>query len=196
MNRHEFFQKLNGVVKQQDDGTKISWAYWLAKSTHRTQLRINGERYFEHCRRVALNLVHYGPTDADEIITALLHDCLEDGFLPQDFIKALFGDFIAKGVEVLSKYRPRFNGAGIITEKIRISDDDYYRDISCAPSWIRRIKLADRLDNIRDLGVRTPERRQQYIQETKTYLMPLARITDERFLKALEERCEIHAGKV
>lgn len=189
MNRKEFFEKLNGTVTA-GDLVSISQAYWLAKVTHRGQKRKNGERYFEHCRRVAITLVKYGPTNVNEIIIAFLHDCVEDGFIPQDLIRVLFGEFVAQGVEILSKYRPRFDGAtGKIKEKIRISDSKYYRGISSATPLIRRVKLADRLDNVRDLNVRPPRRRREYILETKKYILPIARATDLRFLKALERKC-------
>lgn len=56
----------------------IQDAYWMAKDGHRRQRRDDGERYFEHPRRVAAILIHIGRQDTALIVTALLHDLVED----------------------------------------------------------------------------------------------------------------------
>lgn len=81
MNRSRFFTAIRGALLTEEI-TPIFHAYWLAKRVHHNQLRDEGGRYFEHCRRVAKILLDNPPTSVTEVITALLHDCIEDGFLP------------------------------------------------------------------------------------------------------------------
>lgn len=206
MNREEFFLKFAFVLDTKDV-KRISHAYWLAKEVHRNQKRDGGERYFEHCRRVACLLLEYqsmgfisGPTllecvelgiDANEIIVALLHDCIEDGFIPGDFMETLFGKVIAEAVRLLSNIVPYYDDVNGVKEKRRKTEKAYYRGIMNAPLLVRRVKLADRLDNLRDMKPWSTKRKQKYIAETKKYILPIARITNKRFLNALEQEIRI-----
>jgi GTP diphosphokinase / guanosine-3',5'-bis(diphosphate) 3'-diphosphatase len=190
MNRKEFFEKLPYYFSKKDR-VRIVRAYWLAKEVHRSQKRDGGERYFEHCRRVACFLIDYGPTNADEIITALLHDCVEDGFIPADLLTMLFGQPVADAIDALSKVTLIFNEhTGAIKEKTKKDTDEYWQIIAKSPAWIRRVKLADRMDNINDMDVWSKERQWKYIAETKKYILPIARATDFRFTEALQTKCE------
>lgn len=195
MNRKEFFTKINGFVSAEEH-VRISQAYWLAKEIHRNQKRDGGERYFEHCRRVALYLIEndpgaYGerrasPASANEIIVALLHDCIEDGFIPKDLLEKLFGSEVAEAVEKLSKVIPVFDEeTGAVKEKIKKNLDEYYQKIAESPVWIRRIKFADRLDNLRSMNVWPEKRKQKYIAETEKYILPIACETDMQFYNEL-----------
>ncbi|KKS37735.1 MAG: hypothetical protein A3G49_05740 [Candidatus Sungbacteria bacterium RIFCSPLOWO2_12_FULL_41_11] len=185
MNRKEFFDKINGFVSVEDN-KKISQAYWLAKEVHREQKRDGGERYFEHCRRVALFLIEHGSTNADEIITALLHDCVEDGFVPDDLLEKLFGATVSGAVETLSKITRIFDEAtGAVKEKKKKNLDDYFRKIFESAVFIRRVKLADRLDNLRSMDIWPEKRKQKYLLETEKYILPIALATDMRFYNEL-----------
>ena len=115
MNRREFFEKVIKCANQNpEELQKIGWAYWLAKETHRNQKRDGGERYFEHCRRTAIILMEHGKTNAQEIMMALLHDCVEDGYVPRDIIEKLFGKEIAEGVGLLSKCETTIDKFGFV----------------------------------------------------------------------------------
>lgn len=185
MNRKEFFEKVNGFVKV-EERKKISQAYGLAKKFHLLQKRDGGERYFEHCRRVACLLIDNGRVSSKEIITALLHDSVEDCFIPEDLLEELFGGEVAEAVEKLSKIIPVFDEeTGAVKEKIKKPLDEYYRVIAEAPVWNRRIKLADRLDNLRSMDVWPEKRRQKYFAETEKYILPMALVTDILFYRAL-----------
>src|SRR4051794_24812158 len=72
------FQERLDVFNPQDK-KDINFAYQLAKSAHRGQMRVGKDRYFEHLRAVTLILldeVHI--TDPSIIKAALLHDSMED----------------------------------------------------------------------------------------------------------------------
>ena len=185
MNRKKFFEKVNGFVSGGEWG-RISHAYWIAKEAHRAQKRDCGERYFEHARRVACILIDRGGVSADEIIISLLHDCIEDTWIPGDLIGALFGVIVAESVEILTKIIPLFDEAtGAVKEKKKKDSGAYYRAIADAHVSARRVKLADRLDNVRSMGVWPDARIQKYIMETERYVLPIAHATDRWFAEEI-----------
>lgn len=188
MNRQEFFEKIGYLTA--DEIMKVSWAYAVAKRFHDEQKYGNG-RYFEHLKRVALNCIEHDLKSVDDIIIALLHDVIEDCFIPEGLFEKLFGEFVADAVEILSKKTPVYDSAnGRVTDKKRKSDDDYFGGIASANKRIRMIKLADRLDNVRHLEDFEKERRQEYIIETEKYVLPIAKGTDETFYKEIKAECE------
>ena len=180
MNRQKFFYQFKGVFSKEDI-LKISWAYWIAKEAHRNQKRDEGDRYFEHSRRVScLTFASTRPKkdeapSANEIITALLHDCVEDCFPPQNFLRTLFGEEVALGVDTLSKINPVFDEAtGTIIEKKKKNLQEYYAKIANSDMWIRRIKLCDRFDNLSGMDVWPEARKEKYRKETGEYILPIA----------------------
>ncbi len=182
MNRKEFFEKISEVVPKKDL-PKIQQAYWLAKNAHRGQKRESGERYFEHCRRVAIRQQR-----AKAIIIALLHDCVEDCFIPRDLIKKIFGDYVSNGVNILSKVKPAsFDDRTGQIKKVRISDKEYFQNVAAASTAIRLIKLGDRLDNVSTLNKRLRYKQQEYIAETEKYILPIAKKTDKELHRLLSE---------
>jgi len=202
MNRKKFFElAYKSLQLDKDDLDQLQWAYWLAKNAHRNQERDGGERYFEHCRRVAVLFIKYlkDTENWDElidgrlnyreyVIVALLHDCIEDCFLPPRFIDKLYWDGIADAVGRLSKIKRNVRN-GVI-KKIRISDKNYYDRITESDFGIRIIKCLDRLDNIRDFKEWAKNRIEKYIAETKKYILPITKKTDEKLFKDLCEEIE------
>ncbi len=67
MNRETFFDTIHTLVDP-SELIMVSHAYWLAKQVHREQTRDSGERYFEHCRRVALNLAWLPSVTASDFV--------------------------------------------------------------------------------------------------------------------------------
>lgn len=195
VNRETFFAKFNTILDE-EDVSRIAKAYWLAKETHRTQKRDGGERYFEHCRDVACILIDSGSViDPSETIVALLHDCIEDGFIPQDILVSLFGRYIADAVALLSKLVPVYDPqTGHIVEKRKKTQEEYFGAIASASRWIRRIKLADRLHNLQTMGSWDRARQQKYIAETETYILPIARMTDQILAEAVEAKVKKFSG--
>ena len=191
MNRQQFFDQFKGVFNKEEI-LKISWAYHLAKKEHQKQKRDSGERYFEHCRRVALQVFCYpqlsGAPSVKEIIVSLLHDCVEDQFPPPRLIQTLFGEEIASGVDTLSKVTPVFDEAtGKIIKKEKKDLKEYYQKIANSDIWIRRIKLCDRLDNLRSMDIWPKARQEKYIKETWEFIMPMALQTDRQLYEWLKK---------
>lgn len=172
-----------------EDRERIEWAYSLAKNYHRPQARDNSERYFEHCKAVALISLEFPPTCPSEIVLCLLHDIYEDQFVPRGMIRRLFGERIDEGLRALSNCRPFYRTRAMI-EKVDRSKDEYYSGLMDAPLVVRRVKLADRLHNLRTLSECKSEKIRRKVVETVQYIYPLAEMTDERFLNAIRQECE------
>jgi len=173
MNRREFFEKAKKVVRA-EDLSKIKSAYWLSKAAHRLQKRDSGERYFEHCRRTAVLFMDYCNTPSDKIrmangiIIALLHDCVEDCFLPEILLSRLFDEYIASSIEMLSKIKIKQNPRNGEIKKARKSDKKYYNKIRKSEPGTRIVKCLDRLDNLRTMQeVWARSRQEAYMAETK-----------------------------
>lgn len=196
MNRKKFFQTLPKRFTERDR-IRIAHAYWLAKETHRRQNRRGtGERYFEHCRRVTNILLANceEKVTPKEIISALIHDCWEDGFIPQELIRKLFGASVARALDALSKTTLAYDATSGFIRKTRKSNREYYRAITQSPPWVRRIKIADRIDNLKDIrnnAAWIEEKRCEYTQETKHYIFPIAETTDTKLYHVLKERLGI-----
>lgn len=180
MSRTEFFRKIADILKP-EDVQQVAWAYWLAKEVHRTQKRDDGERYFEHCRRVSLLAIEYGCNRADSIIIALLHDALEDSFITPAVIRKLFGAEVEGALRALSKTETSFYEHDGSIRKTKKDLEGYFLEIKNNPKInVRVIKCADRLDNLQNLSAWSRARRLRYVVETRKYLMPIALSVSKR----------------
>ncbi len=174
-----------------EDRDRIEWAYSLAKYYHLPQVRDSGERYFEHCKAVAMILIDFPPTSPSEVIMALLHDICEDQFVPRGMLRQLFGEEIANGLKLLSNQKTIYRTRARI-DKIDRPKEEYFGALLSAPLGVRRTKLADRLHNLRTIWDCPPDKVTRKIDETMKYVVPIAEITDNRFLKAIQEECGKH----
>ena len=178
MGRDMFFERVEDELGFESPDWLL-WAYSLAKYFHRPQTRDNGQRYFEHCREVSLILLDLGPTTSEELAVALLHDIYEDQFVPAGMIEKLFGWEIDDALRVLSKEKMTYRKRGLI-EKRKVDLENYFRQIISDTLLIRRVKLADRLHNLRSIDVQPKERKLKKVRETRKYILPIAATTVER----------------
>lgn len=154
------------------DLKRLDMAYDMAKYGHR-QFRESGERYFEHVRSTAIILVdELGVYDVELVMSALLHDMLEDSFLLKgDRTEMIFGArvaYITTTVSKLPKDDPRFT-----TAKQRLLF--YHQQIKNGNWEVKLVKLADRLHNLRTLMSCSPEKQRRKLAETKRHYLPLIR---------------------
>lgn len=153
------------------DFSGINKAFDLAVRAHGTQLRASGDPYYHHPVEVAMILAEM-KFDSSTIITAILHDTIEDTDVTYQYLEKEFGEEIAKlvdGVTKLTKieYQP---------ETIRQAEN--FRKLLLAMSEDIRVllvKLADRLHNMRTLNfIKAPEKRRRIAVETMEIYAPLA----------------------
>ena len=138
------------AIKEYNPSTNVDLiekAYHFGLNAHAGQVRKSGEPFFSHPVQVAKILSELKLDDAS-IITALLHDTIEDGVATNDEIKKYFGQEInelVEGVTKLSKIQlPN-------TELREASNFSKFILAICKDIRILIIKLADRLHNMRTL---------------------------------------------
>ena len=84
------------------DEDALNRAYVFSVKAHGTQKRASGDPYFSHPVEVAGILTRY-KLDAATIVTALLHDTVEDTVATLDEIEDNFGADIARLVDGVTK---------------------------------------------------------------------------------------------
>ena len=161
---------------------------------HGAQLRASGDPYYAHPIEVAGILTDYR-LDTAAIVTALLHDVIEDTNATRDDIAKLFGDEVAELVEGVTK----LSRLELQAEHVRQAEN-LRRFILAISKDVRvlLVKLADRLHNMRTLHfIAKPEKRQRIARETLDIYAPLARaIGCHRICVELEELAFEHLDPV
>jgi guanosine-3',5'-bis(diphosphate) 3'-pyrophosphohydrolase len=174
---------LNEAKPEEDkiDIPKVEKAIYYAKKYHGDQKRQSGEPYYSHPLEVAYMISDY-LFRTDIIVTAILHDTIEDTALTFKMIRQLFGEVIAHQVMDLT----------------RITDGDG-RKVSSAETVsllfkqkkydVLLIKQCDRLHNMQTIGAKSHEARKRIIEETIGNFTTLAaflgvRTIEEELIKA------------
>lgn len=167
MENKETFQSRIRPYFSPSDQLDIKLAYCLAKFGHRAQTRnemVDGKptRYFEHVRRVAIILMdEMKIIDRDMIITALLHDALEDTQdLSAELLEHCFGTHVVSMIKKLSK----------------VPKEGYIDRLAICNDWkVIAIKACDRLDNLRSLMIpeNSLEFQKKQVKETKEKYFPI-----------------------
>ncbi len=148
----------------------ITEAYEYGKLMHEGQTRHSGEPYFTHPIEVAALLAQQSLDDAT-IVTALLHDVIEDTKSTYKDVAKNFGVEVAQLVDGVTKLT-----------NIELSSNDAkqaenVRKLLLAMSKDVRVilvKLGDRLHNMRTIKHMRPEKQQQKAHETMDIFAPLA----------------------
>ena len=161
-------------VKSYDPGADedaINRAYVFAMKMHGSQLRASGDPYFSHPIEVAGILTKYR-LDCASIITALLHDTIEDTPATLEDIEKLFGREIGRLVDGVTK----LNRIELQSDHAKQAEN--LRKLVLAMSEDIRVllvKLADRMHNMRTLHyIKNPDKRRRIAMETMEIYAPLA----------------------
>ncbi|MEO0818976.1 MAG: bifunctional (p)ppGpp synthetase/guanosine-3',5'-bis(diphosphate) 3'-pyrophosphohydrolase [Pseudomonadota bacterium] len=152
------------------DEALLNRAYVFGAKAHANQRRASGEPYFGHPLEVAGILTNLRLDDAT-IVTALLHDTIEDTPATAEEITRLFGAEIAALVEGVTKLTK------LETSSKESAQAENFRKLLLAMARDVRVilvKLADRLHNMRTLASLKPEKRWRIAQETMDIYAPLA----------------------
>ncbi|MFN7416671.1 MAG: HD domain-containing protein, partial [Alphaproteobacteria bacterium] len=146
LRQYELIEKVRSYDPSADEAI-LNRAYVYAMRMHGSQKRASGDPYFAHPIQVAGILTEYR-MDAATIITALLHDTVEDTEATSAEIGRLFGEEIAELVEGVTK----LTKLELNSEHTRQAEN--LRKFILAISKDVRVllvKLADRLHNMRTL---------------------------------------------
>lgn len=148
----------------------IRRAYAFGEAMHEGQYRKSGEPYFTHPVAVAFILAEQRMDDAT-IITALLHDTVEDTRSTKDQVAELFSPEIADLVDGVTKLTK------IELSSVETKQAENIRKLLMAIAKDVRVifvKLADRLHNMRTIGAMKVEKQIQKANETMDIFAPLA----------------------
>jgi len=145
-------------------------AYLFGAEAHEGQQRMSGEPYITHPLAVA-RILSEMRMDHQSIMAAILHDVIEDTPTAKEHLAGEFGEEVAELVDGVSKIAQiKFHSrAEAQAENFRKMMLAMVRDIR-----VILIKLADRLHNMRTLGVMPPEKRRRIARETLEIYAPIA----------------------
>lgn len=143
-------------------------AWVLAESSHRGQMRKSGEPYITHPLAVTLILAELG-AETTTLTASLLHDTVEDTEVTLDQVGEEFGAEVRFLVDGVTKLEKVDYGAAAEPETFRKMLVATGNDVR-----VMSIKLADRLHNMRTLGVMRPEKQARIAKVTRDVLIPLA----------------------
>ncbi|HVR89861.1 MAG TPA: bifunctional (p)ppGpp synthetase/guanosine-3',5'-bis(diphosphate) 3'-pyrophosphohydrolase [Novosphingobium sp.] len=170
LRQYELVERVKAYEPDADEAM-LNRAYVYTVQKHGTQKRASGDPYFSHPVEVA-GLMTELKLDSETIITALLHDTVEDTLATIEEVEKLFGPEVARlvdGVTKLSKIET-------LTENERAAEN--LRKFFLAMSEDLRVllvKLADRLHNMRTLHfLRSGDKRRRIARETMDIYAPLA----------------------
>lgn len=150
-----------------------------------------GEPYIVHPMRVALILLEEVEIkDVIAVGSALLHDVIEakrESISVSDIEKE-FGRPIAMLVSILTK-PPMPPYIDETEKKSRLVM--YHRRLEQATVMVRIVKLADRLDSVRNAPEWADKKtKEDYLQETREFYLPLAEKSDDYLYEELQAACE------
>ncbi|MDG1679195.1 MAG: RelA/SpoT family protein, partial [Tateyamaria sp.] len=148
----------------------IKLAYSFGEQMHRGQFRHSGEPYFMHPVAVAAILTKQQLDDAT-IITALLHDTIEDTKANYSGLVNTFGEDIAQLVDGVTKL------TNLQLSSVETKQAENFRKLFIAMSKDMRVilvKLGDRLHNMRTIRSMRAHKQLQKARETMDIFAPLA----------------------
>ena len=183
LRQYELIERIKAYDPDADEAL-INRAYVYSVQAHGTQKRASGDPYFSHPIEVAGILTELR-LDTATIVTAILHDTIEDTLATHDQIAGVFGEEVARLVDGVTKLT-KLEGA---TASERAADN--LRKFLLAISddiRVLLVKLADRLHNMRTLHfVEAEEKRRRVARETLDIYAPLAeRIGLYEWMRELE----------
>ena len=152
------------------DLERIRAAYETAKAAHAGQKRKDGSPYLTHCVAVAEICVDFG-LDSDSIVSALLHDVIEDTSMTHEDVARQFGTVVADIVEGVSKLT-RVQYTSVEDEQM----ENLRKMLMAMAKDIRviLIKIADRLHNMRTMDYQSSEKQRSKSLETMEIYAPLS----------------------
>ncbi|GLR19742.1 RelA/SpoT family protein [Portibacter lacus] len=152
-----------------EDKIHLDKAYKLAVSAHSSQRRKSGEPYVLHpieVARICAEEIGLGPT---AVISALLHDVVEDTPVTIEEIDKMFGPKIRTIVDGLTKLDGLYNVESPQAENFKKVLSTLVEDVR-----VVLIKMADRIHNLRTIGSMPQHKQLKIAAETSFIYAPLA----------------------
>ena len=147
-------------------------AYRMAKTAHAGTRRKSGEPYIFHPLAVALIAVKEVGLGPIAVISALLHDVVEDTDITLDELRMVFGERVAKIVDGVTKIDDV-----MVIQQAESTQAENYRKIllsMCNDAYVIFLKICDRLHNMRTLDSMRDTKKLIIASETSYLYIPLA----------------------
>lgn len=159
------------LVNYLDDNqiTQVQQAYEYAAAKHAGQMRRTGHPYISHPLAVSEILASMR-MDHQSLMAALLHDVIEDTDTSKQTLAEQFGVPVADLVEGVSKL------SRIFKSRAEAQAETFQRLALAMAKDLRviMVKMADRLHNMRTIGVMSDEQRKRVARETLDFYAPIA----------------------
>lgn len=149
---------------------QVRRAYLFAEQAHDGQYRHSGEAYVSHPLAVA-NILANMRMDSQSLAAAMLHDVIEDTGISKEALSVQFGESVAELIDGVSKLSQIE-----FASKAEAQAENFQKMALAMAKDIRVIlvKLADRIHNMRTLGVLAPDKRRRIARETLEIYAPIA----------------------
>ena len=164
----DFTNRLDYLPAEQTKA--VQRAYFYAEQAHDGQMRRSGDPYITH-PLAAANILAHMRMDHQSLMAALLHDVIEDTGISKNALENQFGDIVAGLVDGVSKL------GHLKVDSVAEAQAENFQKMAMAMTQDIRvilIKLADRLHNMRTLGVLAPDKRRRIARETLDLYAPIA----------------------
>lgn len=155
---YQYFNSKNYIIE-----AALGHAGVFAANKHEGQFRkMSGAPYITHPMKVVRILQSVGVKDENLLVSAFLHDTLEDTNTSYDELKQEFSSTIADLVKELTSSKEEIK---------RMGKTEYLsKHMARMSQGALTIKLADRLHNVSDLNTMKPAKATQYAQQTADIL--------------------------
>ena len=173
--------KLSYLKDEEIDLVKAAHEY--ARKAHEGQTRRTGHEYITHPMAVAEILANMN-MDHQSLMAALLHDVIEDSEINRSGLSELFGSSVADMVDGVSKL------SKIFASRDEAQAENFQKMAMAMAKDIRviMVKMADRLHNMRTIGVMSDAQRKRIARETIEFYAPIANRLGVQMIKSeLEE---------
>jgi GTP pyrophosphokinase/guanosine-3',5'-bis(diphosphate) 3'-pyrophosphohydrolase len=186
---HILFTQLSALLSEYLEPPQlkqVQQAYQFGEQHHLGQFRKSGEAYICHPLAVAISLAKMR-MDVHGIMAAILHDVIEDTDASKQDIIELFGDDVAELVDGVTKLTQlnSITKAEAQAENVRKMCLAMTKDLR-----VIMVKLADRLHNMKTLGVMRPDKKFRIAKETLDIYTPIAnRLGMNKIRHQLESLC-------
>ena len=158
-------------------------AHTYASEAHQGQHRRTGHDYITHPTAVAQILANMN-MDHQSLMAALLHDVIEDSETSRAYLGEIFGSSVADIVDGVSKL------SKIFASRDEAQAENFQKMAMAMAKDIRviMVKMADRLHNMRTIGVMSDAQRKRIARETLDFYAPIANRLGVQTIKSeLEE---------
>ena len=170
LNKYRSLLRVCIYSTSKEDKKEIRKAFNLAVEAHKDMRRKSGEPYIFHpiaVAHIAAKEIGLGTTS---IVSALLHDVVEDTHYTLKEIEKMFGSKVAKIIDGLTKI------ADVFDQSVSSQPENFRKMLLTLSDDVRviLIKLADRLHNMRTLEAMSKNKQLKIASETLYLYAPLA----------------------